>query len=201
MARRSNPQGPAGREDRRHHTPGAVGLLLPAPRQALSAALAPPPPDGGLWTGPTAAAWRAATLGRRVPPQRGWEGLRRLGGTAQGPRPRPAHAAPSAQAALKNTSRPSWRRCNKPILRMRWRWGPPPHTAWASSPSYAGSGAPAASALGPWGNIATSGALSLPLGLQAPAGRGGGCGPPGRRPRSRSPSKVPRRAGQGRASR
>ena len=106
MARRYNQQGPAGLEDRRHRNPGAVGLLSPAQRQALSAALEQPPPDGGIWTGPKAAAWMAATLGRRVHPQRGWEALRRLGWTSKVPRPRHVKADPLAQAAFKKTSRP-----------------------------------------------------------------------------------------------
>lgn len=40
----------------------------------------------------------AATLGRRGHLQRGWEGLRRLGGTAKGPRPRQTKADPIVQA-------------------------------------------------------------------------------------------------------
>jgi transposase len=106
MARRYNQQGPAGLEDRRHHNPGAVGLLSRAQRTALTAALEQPPPDGGIWTGPKAAAWMAVTLGRRVHPQRGWEVLRRLGWTSKVPRPRHAKADPIAQAAFKKTSRP-----------------------------------------------------------------------------------------------
>jgi transposase len=106
IARRYNQQGPAGLEDRRHHNPGAAGLLSLAQRRALSAALEQPPPDGGIWTGPKAAAWMAATLGRRVHPQRGWEVLRRLGWTSKVPRPRHAKADPIAQDAFKKTSRP-----------------------------------------------------------------------------------------------
>jgi hypothetical protein len=52
MARRDNQQGPAGLEDRRHRNPGAVGLLSPAQRQALSAALEQPPPDGASGPAP-----------------------------------------------------------------------------------------------------------------------------------------------------
>src|SRR5690606_8945154 len=104
IARRSNPEGPAGLEDRRQHHPGAVGLLAPAQRQGLSAALAPPPPAGGIWTGPQAAAWMAATLGRHGHPPRGWEALRRWGRTSTGPRPRHTTAAPRAPAAWKPTA-------------------------------------------------------------------------------------------------
>jgi hypothetical protein len=44
MARRYNQQGRAGREGRRHRNPGATGLLSPAQRAALAAALTPPHP-------------------------------------------------------------------------------------------------------------------------------------------------------------
>jgi transposase len=106
IARRYNQQGPAGLEDRRHRNPGATGLLSMAQRAALAAALQRPPSDGGVWTGPKAAAWMTATLGRRVHAQRGWEALRRLGWTSKVPRPRHAKADPTAQAAFKKTSRP-----------------------------------------------------------------------------------------------
>jgi transposase len=106
IARRYNQRGTAGLEDRRHRNPGATGLLSAAQRAALAAALQQPPADGGVWTGPKAAAWMTAMLGRRVHPQRGWEVLRRLGWTSKVPRPRHAKADPSAQAAFKKTSRP-----------------------------------------------------------------------------------------------
>jgi transposase len=101
IARRYNQRGPAGLEDRRHHNPGATGLLSAGQRAALAAALEQPPPDGGVWTGPKAAAWMTAMLGRRVHPQRGWETLRRLGWTSKVPRPRHVNADPAAQAAFK----------------------------------------------------------------------------------------------------
>jgi transposase len=106
IARRYNQRGPVGLEDRRHRHPGARGLLSAAQRAALAGALQQPAADGGVWTGPKAAAWMAATLGRRVHPQRGWEVLRRLGWSSKVPRPRHAKADPSAQAAFKKTSRP-----------------------------------------------------------------------------------------------
>jgi transposase len=106
MARRYNQRGSAGLADRRHRNPGATGLLSAVQRAALASALQQPPAEGGVWTGPTAAAWMTALLGRRVPPQRGWEVLRRLGWTSTVPRPRHANADPSAQAAFKQTSRP-----------------------------------------------------------------------------------------------
>jgi transposase len=114
LARRYNQLGPAGLEDRRHRNPGATGLLSAAQRAALAAALAQPPPDGGVWTGPKAAAWMAAKLGRRVHPQRGWETLRRLGWTSKVPRPRHAKADPTAQMAFKKTSRRLSRPSSRP---------------------------------------------------------------------------------------
>lgn len=106
IVRRYNQRGPAGLEDRRHRNPGATGLLSAGQRAALAAALEQPPPDGGVWTGPKAAAWMTARLGRRVHPQRGWETRRRLGWTSKVPRPRHAHADPAAQAAFKKTFPP-----------------------------------------------------------------------------------------------
>jgi transposase len=117
LARRSNQLGPAGLEDRRHRNPGAAGLFSATQRTALLTALKPPPPDGGVWTGPKAAAWMTTTLGRRVHPQRGWETLRRLGWTAKVPRPRHAKADLTAQAAFKKPSRRSSRRSNTPVRR------------------------------------------------------------------------------------
>lgn len=106
IARRYNQGGPAGLEDRRHRNPGASGLLSAVQRAALAAALTRPPPEGGVWTGPKAAAWMRAMLGHAVHPQRGWEALRRLGWTSKVPRPRHAKADPAAQVAFKKTSRP-----------------------------------------------------------------------------------------------
>jgi transposase len=106
LARRYNQRGPAGLGDRRHRHPGAAGLLSTAQRAALAAALTHLPPDGGVGTGPKAAAWMSALLGHAVHPQRGWEALRRLGWTSKVPRPRHAKADPTAQMAFKKTSRP-----------------------------------------------------------------------------------------------
>jgi transposase len=101
IAQRYNNHGPAGLGDRRHRNPGAAGLLSAAQQAELARGLAHPSPDGGIWTGPKVAAWMAATLGRSVHPQRGWEMLRRLGWTSKVPRPRHAKADPQAQAAFK----------------------------------------------------------------------------------------------------
>ena len=99
IVRRYNEKGPDGLGDRRRGNAGAKPLLGREDEAALRAALAEPPADGGLWTGPKVARWMAARLGREVWPQRGWEYLKRLGYSSQVPRPRHAKAAsPEAQA-------------------------------------------------------------------------------------------------------
>jgi transposase len=106
IVRRYNEGGPDGLGDRRRGNAGAKPLLGAADEAALRAALAEPPPDGGLWTGPKVAAWMAARLGRGVWPQRGWDYLRKLGHSPQVPRPRNAKAAsPEAQAEYKKALR------------------------------------------------------------------------------------------------
>src|ERR671938_2140069 len=108
IGRRYDEGGPDGLGDRRHGNAGAKPLLGAAEEAALRAALAAPPADGGLWTGPKVAAWMAARLGRRVWPQRGWDYLKKLGHSPQVPRPRHAKAAsPEEQAAYKKSS-PRW---------------------------------------------------------------------------------------------
>lgn len=102
LVHRYNAGGPAALGDRRRGNLGRGGLLAPDQRVALRAALAGPAADGGLWTGRKVAGWMAATLGRPVAPQRGWEQLRALGLTLQRPRPREERADPEAQAAFKN---------------------------------------------------------------------------------------------------
>lgn len=101
MVRRSNAEGSAGVVDRRQANPGAPPLLSPARREALRAALAEPPPDGGLGTGRKVAAWMSEQLGRPVGEPRGWEALQTLRWSPQRPRPRAATADPAAQDAFK----------------------------------------------------------------------------------------------------
>src|SRR5215211_7772455 len=107
IIRRYNGAGPDGLGDRRRGNVGAKPLLGAGDEAALRAALAAPPADGGLWTGPKVAAWMAARLGREVRPQRGWDYLKRLGyNSAQVPRPRHAEAAsPEEQAEYKKARR------------------------------------------------------------------------------------------------
>jgi transposase len=104
VVRRYNEGGPDGLGDRRRGNAGAKPLLGAEDEAALRAALAEPPADGGLWTGPKVAAWMAARLGREVWPQRGWDYLKKLGHSPQVPRPRHAKAAsPEEQVAHKKT--------------------------------------------------------------------------------------------------
>src|SRR3954449_8448007 len=81
--RRYDEGGPDGLGDRRRGNAGAGPLLGAEDEAALRVALAEPPADGGLWTGPKVATWMAARLGRKVWPQRGWDYLKRLGYSAQ----------------------------------------------------------------------------------------------------------------------
>src|ERR671938_1771417 len=99
IARRYAEGGPDGLGDRRRGNAGAKPLLGAEGEAALRAALTAPPADGGLWTGPQVAAWMSARLGREVWPQRGWDYLRKLGYSAQVPRPRHAKAASAEQQA------------------------------------------------------------------------------------------------------
>ena len=66
IVRRYNETGPDGLGDRRRGNTGAKPLLGPEDEAALRAALAEPPSDGGLWTGPKVAAWMAARPGSAV---------------------------------------------------------------------------------------------------------------------------------------
>jgi transposase len=102
IVRRYNEGGPESLGDRRRGNAGAKPLLGEEDEAALRAALAAPPADGGLWSGPKVAAWMSARLGRKVWPQRGWDYLRKLGYRPQVPRPRHAKAAsPEEQAEYK----------------------------------------------------------------------------------------------------
>src|SRR5918911_1600111 len=99
VARRYDEGGPDGLGDRGRGNAGARPLLGAEDEAALRAAPAEPSADGGLWTGPKVATWMAARLGRKVWPQRGWDYLKKLGYSAQRPRPRHAKAASSEEAA------------------------------------------------------------------------------------------------------
>ena len=82
IAQRYRECGPAGLADGWQRSVGAAPILSESQQSDLRQALQSPPPDGGDWTGPKVAWWIAARTGKRVHRQRGWEYLRRLGGTA-----------------------------------------------------------------------------------------------------------------------
>jgi transposase len=82
IAQRYREYGPAALADGRQRSVGAAPILAEDQQRDLRQALQNPAPDGGVWTGPKVACWIAARTGKRVHRQRGWEYLRRLGGTA-----------------------------------------------------------------------------------------------------------------------
>jgi len=132
VARRYDEDGPGGLGDRRRGNVGAEPLLGAEGEAALRAALSKPPADGGLWTGPKVAAWMAVRLGREVWPQRGWDYLRKLGHSAQVPRPRHAKAAsPEEQAAYKKSSPRRWANVASGTRAGRSRSGPSTSTGSA----------------------------------------------------------------------
>ncbi len=109
IVRRYNAEGANGLGDQRARNTGAQPLLSQEDEVALRDALAEPPADGGLWTGPKVAAWMTARLGRKIWPQRGWDYLQKLGYRSQLPRPRHAKAASAAeQEAFKRGSPAGW---------------------------------------------------------------------------------------------
>lgn len=105
ILQRYNADGPDGLGDRRHHNPGAQGLLSESLQTELAQALEGPPPTGECWTARTVADWMSQRLDQSVHLQRGWDYLRKLGYTSQRPRPRHVKADAAAQAAYKKTPR------------------------------------------------------------------------------------------------
>jgi transposase len=94
LVARYNAHGPDALGDLRRRNGSAPSVLRPELLARLPERLATPPSDGGLWTGPKVAAWRAGELGlAAVLPQRGWEALKAIGWSVQKPRPRHPHAA------------------------------------------------------------------------------------------------------------
>jgi transposase len=82
IAQRYRESGPDGLVDGRQRSLGAAPILSPELQRELHKALQGPAPDGSAWTGPKVARWIASRTGKRVHRQRGWEYLRRLGGSA-----------------------------------------------------------------------------------------------------------------------
>lgn len=108
LVRRWNDQGPDGLIDRRKAANGGQSKLGPEQRAELLAALQGPPPDGGLWSGPKVAAYARTRWGISVCNQTGWEWLRGLGFTPQGPRPRNPRAATAQEQR-------DWKRPHGPV--------------------------------------------------------------------------------------
>ena len=133
LAQRYNAFGPAALGDRRRHNGKAAGLLSKEVLTALAERVKAPPADGGLWSGPKAAAWIAAHLGlAKVHPQRGWEALKRIGWSLQAPRPQhPRAATPEQRAAFQGGSMPLSPRLRQHIRTARSRSGRRTSTASA----------------------------------------------------------------------
>jgi transposase len=82
IAQRYRERGSAGLADGWQRSVGAAPILSEEQQRDLRQALQNDAPDSGVWTGPKVARWIAARTGKRVHRQRGWEYLRRLGGSA-----------------------------------------------------------------------------------------------------------------------
>ncbi len=105
IAKRYNEQGPSGMHNRRHTTSWRAPRMLSAQQQdELRQALAGRAPDGSKhWRARDVADWMAATLGRPVATQRGWDYLQRLKQSQQVPRPQHALADPEQQDTFKKS--------------------------------------------------------------------------------------------------
>jgi transposase len=82
----------------------APRMLSAEQQEELRQALAGPAPDGGKrWRVRDVADWMAATLGRPVATQRGWDYLQRLKHSQQVPRPQHALADAAQQGTFKKS--------------------------------------------------------------------------------------------------
>jgi transposase len=108
LIKRRNAQGPDGLADRRAATNGGHGKLSTDQQIDLWDALQPPPPDGGLWTGPKVATYVLDRWGITICVQTGWNWLRKLGFSLQVPRPHhPEAATPARRRAWKRRPGPA----------------------------------------------------------------------------------------------
>ena len=147
IVRRCNAEGASGLGDQRAKITGARPLLRQEDEKGLRDALAEPPADGGLWSGPQVAAWMTTRLGHKVRPQRGWDDRRKLGSSSQLPRPRHAKAASAAeQEAFTRGSRAGWTSAAPRTPRGRSRSGRGTRSAAVRSPYRGGQGRPPARA-------------------------------------------------------
>lgn len=105
IAKRYNEHGPDSMHNRRHTTSWRAPRMLSSEQQEeLRHALAGPAPDGAKhWRARDVADWMAATLGRPVATQRGWDYLQRLKHSQQAPRPQHALADPDQQDTFKKS--------------------------------------------------------------------------------------------------
>ena len=95
---RYNALGPRALGDLRRNNGTRPSVLTPELLGQLKDRLREPPPDGGLWTGPTVARYVRDRWGIEVVPQTGWRWLVRLGFRLRVPRPRhPKAATPEQQ--------------------------------------------------------------------------------------------------------
>jgi len=79
-------------------------MLSAQQQEELRQVLAGPPPDGGKrWRARDVADWMAATLGRPVATQRGWDYLQRLTPSQQAPRPQHALADVEPQGTFQKS--------------------------------------------------------------------------------------------------
>jgi transposase len=102
ILKRWNAEGPAGLADRRPATNGGRPKLSEEQQAALFEALQGRPADGGLWTGPKAAAYARDRWGVAVRPETGWRWLNRRGLSLRVPRPQnPKAATPQEQQEWK----------------------------------------------------------------------------------------------------
>jgi len=125
IVRRYNAEGADGLGDQRARNTGARPLLGQEDEAALRDALAEPPAEGGLWTGPKVAAWMSQRLDRKVWPQRGWDYLEKLEHSLQVPRPKHAKAASAEeQEAFKKIWRSRSRNAVPRTRTARSRSGP-----------------------------------------------------------------------------
>lgn len=96
LLKRYNAGGPDALADGRRGN-GAAPKLAPGRQAEWLTARRPPPPDGGLWSGPKVMAYVKDRWGVEGVPQTGWQWLRDLGFRLVVPRPRHPKAATAEQ--------------------------------------------------------------------------------------------------------
>jgi transposase len=105
LAQRYNAEGETAVGDQRHHNRGAQGKLNRVQQQRLSAWLSEAAARGQPVSGRAVAEWMSKTLGQPVHVQRGYEQRKRLGFSAQWPRPAHRQASGVDQRLFKKTIR------------------------------------------------------------------------------------------------